>query len=106
MLLFRRNDSKVGDWCLQLGIGGFDPERGPVVRLGRIIAKQDETMQTDSRLLGGDSGGPLFDFNGKVIAIHSRSVCQANLMRIFYPIESFSCELGIFQDKKLFLRKS
>ena len=22
-------------------------------------------MQTDSRLLGGDSGGPLFDFDGK-----------------------------------------
>ena len=78
-----RNDSKVGDWCFAIGHpGGFDPERGPVVRLGRIIiAKQDETMQTDSRLLGGDSGGPCLTLTEKSLLFIVES--QANLMRIF-----------------------
>ena len=101
-----RNDSKVGDWCFAIGHpGGFDPERGPVVRLGRIIAKQDETMQTDSRLLGGDSGGPLFDFNGKVIAIHSRVSSQPD-ENFHIPIESFHANWEFFQDKKLFTLES
>ena len=29
-------------------------------------------IQTDCTLVGGDSGGPLFDMEGKVIGIHSR----------------------------------
>ena len=68
--------------------GGFDKERGVVVRIGKIIAKKDETMQTDSRLLGGDSGGPLFDFDGQLIAIHSR-VSQK-------PDQKLSCSHRIF----------
>jgi len=29
-------------------------------------------MRTDCPLIGGDSGGPLFDLSGRLIAIHSR----------------------------------
>ena len=66
-------ESKLGDWCYALGHpNGFNEFRGQVLRLGRIIGKQDETMQTDCRLLGGDSGGPLFNLKGQVIGIHSR----------------------------------
>ena len=66
--------SNIGDWCFGLGHpGGFDKDRGIVVRIGRVIAHQDETIQTDSRLLGGDSGGPLFDFEGRLIGIHTES---------------------------------
>ncbi len=96
-----KGDSKVGNWCFGLGHpGGFDKERGVVVRIGKIIAKKDETMQTDSRLLGGDSGGPLFDFDGQLIAIHSR-VSQKPDQNFHVPIESFHANWNTFKDENL-----
>ena len=97
----KHHASKVGDWCFGLGHpGGFDLERGMVVRIGRIIEKQDETMQTDSRLLGGDSGGPLFNFEGKVIAIHSR-ISKESDQNFHVPIESFQENWDFFQNQDL-----
>ena len=93
--------SQIGDWCFGLGHpGGFDAKRGVVVRIGRIIGKKDETMQTDSRLLGGDSGGPLFDFQGKVIAIHSR-ISQKPDQNFHVPIESFHANWDFFKNQDL-----
>ena len=67
------NSVKLGHWCLALGHpGGFRLERPPVVRLGRVIHKYKDVITTDCTLIGGDSGGPLFDMNGRVIGIHSR----------------------------------
>lgn len=69
-----RNDSaKLGDWVFSLGhSGGFDQARGSVVRLGRIVRIAGATFQSDCTLIGGDSGGPLFDLQGRLIGIHSR----------------------------------
>ncbi len=64
---------KVGDWCVGTGHpGGYQVGRPPVVRLGRIVANHSTLVQSDCPLLGGDSGGPLFDLNGHIIGIHSR----------------------------------
>lgn len=64
--------ARIGDWVLALGHpGGFDPRRSLVVRLGRIIRLAPQALQTDCTLSPGDSGGPLFDMYGRVIAIHS-----------------------------------
>ena len=57
-------------------------------------------MQTDSRLLGGDSGGPLFDFDGKVIAIHSR-ISKRPDQNFHVPIESFRANWDFFRKEKL-----
>jgi serine protease Do len=66
-------ESQPGDWCFSLGHpGGFDEDRGAVLRVGRIIRRRTDTIQSDCKLLGGDSGGPLFDMRGRVIGIHSR----------------------------------
>jgi len=60
-------------WVLSIGHpGGFKKGRTPVVRLGRVVVANDRLIQTDCTLVGGDSGGPLFDMKGKVIGIHSR----------------------------------
>jgi serine protease Do len=66
-------DLKVGDWVVALGhSAGFDPTRTPPLRFGRIVAKGPGTAVTsDCTLIGGDSGGPLFDLDGKVVGIHS-----------------------------------
>jgi S1-C subfamily serine protease len=66
-------DLEVGMWCVATGHpGGFDRERGPVTRVGRILEIRDGAIVTDCALIGGDSGGPLFDMSGKLIAVHSR----------------------------------
>lgn len=65
--------AQPGEWCFALGHpGGFDKERGPVLRVGKIIKQTANSLHTDCVLMGGDSGGPLFNFNGEVIGIHSQ----------------------------------
>ncbi len=66
-------DLKKGQWVLALGHpGGYHPGRSPVLRVGRLLTTGKFVLRTDCTLVGGDSGGPLFDMNGKVIGIHSR----------------------------------
>lgn len=64
---------RVGDWVFALGHGGgLDRKRGPMVRLGRVVSLKHGIIQTDCKLIRGDSGGPLFNLNGELIGIHSR----------------------------------
>jgi serine protease Do len=66
-------DLQAGQWCLAAGHpGGYKTGRTPVVRLGRVLHVTERFIQTDCALAGGDSGGPLFDLQGRVIGIHSR----------------------------------
>ncbi len=69
----RDDRTELGDWVFALGHpGGYDSGRGSVVRLGRLVRVDQTTWQSDCNLIGGDSGGPLFDLEGKLIGIHSR----------------------------------
>jgi serine protease Do len=69
----RKDSTRLGDWVFALGhSGGFDKERGSVVRIGRLVRMAESTIQSDCTLIGGDSGGPLFDLQGRLIGIHSR----------------------------------
>lgn len=69
----RRDSARLGDWVFALGhSGGFDKERGLVVRLGRLVRMANSTFQSDCILIGGDSGGPLFDLSGTLVGINSR----------------------------------
>jgi len=63
----------AGDWVIALGhSAGFDPSRTPPVRFGRVISKgPGNFLTTDCTLIGGDSGGPLFGLDGKIVGIHS-----------------------------------
>lgn len=64
---------KKGQWVVSLGHPNGPKEgRAPVARLGRMQGSEDGILRTDCTLVGGDSGGPLFDLNGKVVGIHSR----------------------------------
>ena len=71
--LNRTGNIKLGDWVFSLGhSGGFNEDRGAVARLARLVGIKNTTYQTDGTLIGGDSGGPLFDMEGRLIGIHSR----------------------------------
>lgn len=66
---------KKGQWLIALGHpGGPKRDRPPPLRVGRFeqYNKSGNALRTDCTLVGGDSGGPLFDLNGNVVGIHSR----------------------------------
>jgi S1-C subfamily serine protease len=62
-----------GEWCVALGhSGGPEVDRSAPLRLGRVLETDvDGFIVTDCTLSGGDSGGPLFNLEGKLIGIHS-----------------------------------
>ena len=63
----------AGDWVVASGhSAGFDFARTPPVRFGRVMSDgPGNYFTTDATLIGGDSGGPLFDLDGKLIGINS-----------------------------------
>jgi len=67
---------RIGDWVMAIGNPfGF----GGTVTLGIVSARNrninsgpyDDFIQTDAAINRGNSGGPLFDMNGKVIGINT-----------------------------------
>ena len=83
------HDLEVGSWTVATGHpGGYESGRPPVVRVGRVNANTDEFLQTDNTLVGGDSGGPLFDIEGRVIGIHSR-IGNSLARNVHVPIDVY-----------------
>ncbi len=88
----KSQSTKLGDWVFALGhSGGFDKERGIVLRPGRIVRIADQSLQSDCILIGGDSGGPLFDMTGRLIAIHSRVGAQL--------VVNMHVDIKVFKEK-------
>jgi serine protease Do len=68
--------------------GGFDLRRTPPVRIGRIIVKNSRGfLASDSTVVFGDSGGPLFDLEGMVVGIHSH-ISQSVSMNLDAPVSA------------------
>ena len=87
---------RAGEWCFALGHpSGFDADRGAVLRVGRLIGSHALVMRTDCHLIGGDSGGPLFNLKGEVIGIHSR-VSDDIDDNYHAPIEAFHRHWSLF----------
>jgi len=83
------NNLQIGQWCLATGHpGGYQRGRTAVVRFGRILNNLASLVATDCTLVGGDSGGPLFDMDGRVIAIHSR-IGNSLSANIHVPISAY-----------------
>ena len=75
------NTSRVGDWVIAIGnpfgLGG-SVTVGIVSARNRDInsGQYDDFIQTDAAINRGNSGGPLFDMNGKVIGINTAIYSQ------------------------------
>jgi len=88
----KSGDLKKGQWVLALGHpGGYRRDRPPVLRLGRILSSTgpNDFIMTDCTLVGGDSGGPLFDLDGKVVGIHSR-IGPSTLNNMHVPADTYT----------------
>lgn len=81
----------VGDFVVAMGHPkGFDPTRKPPVRFGRIMTRRGRGfLTTDCPLIGGDSGGPLFDLTGRLVGIHSHIVAEDRVVNNHAEISGF-----------------
>ncbi len=66
-------DIRLGEWCVALSYPiSFDQQqRHLAARLGRVYHHCPMDLSSDCAIMGGDSGGPLFDLQGRVIGISS-----------------------------------
>ena len=79
------------DWCVSLGhAGGFQADRSPPVRMGRVLAN-GRFVVTDCTIIAGDSGGPLFDLQGRLIGIHS-NIGESLSQNQHVPIDVFTAD--------------
>jgi serine protease Do len=82
-------DLQPGAWVVTIGQpGGIVEDRAPPVRFGRVLFRGDGILCTDCKLVGGDSGGPLFNMQGEVVGIHS-SIGPMVTHNFHVPITSF-----------------
>lgn len=80
---------KAGQWVIGAGHpGGWQSGRGAVIRVGRVLSMLTDTLITDVALIGGDSGGPLFNLRGELVGIHSRIGTDV-VDNMHVPIDTF-----------------
>ena len=80
----------VGEWCLATGHpNGYQEGREPVLRLGRVVLVRSMFIQTDCPLVGGDSGGPLLEMEGRVIGVNSR-IGTSTAWNFHVPIAAYT----------------
>lgn len=95
-------DLKVNQPCLSISYpGSLSQLTNPVVRLGCIMRNvtPEGKMQTSCLMEPGDSGGPVFDLFGRVIALHSKieSSLKVNLEN---PIDNYRKYWGLLKEQK------
>tara|TARA_B100001996_G_scaffold367997_1_gene340138 strand:+ start:513 stop:1934 length:1422 start_codon:yes stop_codon:yes gene_type:complete len=96
--------ARVGDWVIAIGnpfgFGG-SVTSGIISSRNRDIGltRYDDFIQTDASINQGNSGGPLFDLNGKVIGINTAIVApgQSGSIGIGFAIPSNSASKVINQ---------
>lgn len=80
----------TGTWCIAMGYPlSFPRGQAASGRLGRILERQgNQKIVTDCTIMGGDSGGPLLNLDGKVIAINSSVKLDID-KNLYIPSERF-----------------
>ncbi len=94
-------DLQPGQWCLTLGYPvTFEHGKSPAVRIGRVLANRKTEIITDCTIMGGDSGAPLLNLDGKVIGIGTKCDNFSLVYNIHVPIDRFRDEwLALVQGK-------
>ena len=94
--------ARIGDWVIAIGnpfgLGGTVTS-GIISARNRSIglSRYEDYIQTDASINSGNSGGPLFDMNGKVIGINTAILGQSGSIGIGFSIPSNSAQKVIDQ---------
>lgn len=88
--LGQSNQLESGEWVVAMGHAkGYDHNRTPPARFARLLQNGKRSfLITDCTLIGGDSGGPLFNLEGEVIGIHS-SIGNNLSINNHAPVDAF-----------------
>lgn len=80
---------RVGEWLIVMGYPvSFRGSDTPAVRVGCVLRTSKNSFISDCPIMGGDSGGPVFDLTGNVVGISSR--CQDRInYNVHVPAERF-----------------
>jgi len=98
--LAKSGELKKGQWLVSMGHpNGYKKGRPPVARLGQLKGVGDKTasdirtnyLQTNCTLVGGDSGGPLFDLEGRLVGIHSQIGPSINT-NLHVPVDAYKTD--------------
>jgi serine protease Do len=97
-------DAHVGDWVLAVGnpLGlGHTVTAGIVSAKGRTLGHDafEDFIQTDAAINQGNSGGPLFDVDGRVIGINTAIIQGANTIGFAVPIDMIRATMADLQAK-------
>lgn len=98
------NKLRVGDWVFAIG-NPFGLSQtvtaGIVSAKGRVIGSgpYDDFIQTDASINQGNSGGPLFNLEGKVVGINTAIVAQGQGIGFAVPISMARDILAELKDK-------
>lgn len=95
-------DLKINQPCLSISYpGSLGQLTNPVVRLGSVVrtVTPEGKMQTSCLMEPGDSGGPVFDLFGRVIALHSK--IEASLkVNLENPIDNYRKYWDLLKEQK------
>ena len=85
-------DLRLGDWVVAIGnpLGlGHTVTAGIVSGKGRILGQDvfgsDDYIQTDAAINRGNSGGPLFALDGRVVGVANAVIAGANTIGFAFP---------------------
>lgn len=86
------DELRVGDWVVAVGnpLGlGITVTAGIVSGTGRVLGHDayDDFIQTDAAINQGNSGGPLFDTQGRVVGMNTAIIQGANTVGFAVPAE-------------------
>jgi len=95
-----------GDWCIAMGYPlSFERGKPASMRIGRILSVSKKRYVSDCPIMGGDSGGPLFNLQGELIAISSRINTDVS-HNIHVPIKNYQDEWNDLAASKDIPRKT
>ncbi len=93
-----------GQWLIAMGHPlGREKKRKPVVRVGRVLTPRNpnDMVTMDVPVISGDSGGPVFDLSGSIVAINQSIAPQDVTLNNAAPISGFKELLPQLQNNEI-----